>query len=174
MPMQQILLNSCARASTAAEARFRIDAPIAPSRATRIVALDEGAESVVRRVATQDWASARFFACRVPEAAAAGNGGVADVVLRSTVDGTESRLSEELDQADVAVMVATANDGAAAAAAIGDACTLRGIMTAGLVLADGLGTDTDAAVAALRPHARVIMVTHDERDVSEVLTALRA
>jgi hypothetical protein len=88
--------------------------------------------------------------------------------------------------ADVAVMVATSNDGAAAASAIGDACTMRGIMTAGLVLTtDGTdsrdgngqhanGRDASAAVTALRPHARVIMVTQDEHDVSEVLTALRA
>ncbi|MGH8968352.1 MAG: 3-methyl-2-oxobutanoate hydroxymethyltransferase [Actinomycetes bacterium] len=170
--MQQILLNSCARASTAAESRFRINAPIASSRATRVVALDEGAEPVVRRVAAQEWASARFFTCTSPAASAESNGGLGDVVLRSTADGEESRLSEQLTDADVAVMVATANDGAATASAIGDACTLRGIMTAGLVLADGY--DTNAAVAALRPHARVLIVTHDERDVSEVLTALRA
>lgn len=168
MTMRQILLNSCARAATAAEARFRIDVPIAPSRAARVVALDEGAEPVVRRVAGQHWASARFFTYRSLAPAA---DAVADLLLRST-DGAESWLSEQLDGADVAVMIATANDGAEAASAIGNACTLRGIMTAGLVLADG--HDTAAAVAALRPHARVLMVTHDEIDVSEVLTALRA
>jgi hypothetical protein len=170
MRARPILLNSCARAATAAEARFRIDAPIAPSRATRVVALDEGAARVVRRVAEQRWSGARFFTC-APPASREDEAGVADVILRST-DGSSSRLSEELTGADVAVMVATANDGAAVASAIGDACTLRGIMTAGLVLADG--HDTAAAVAALRPHARVLMVTHDEQDVSEVLTALRA
>jgi len=165
--MRPILLNSCARAATAKEARFRIDAPIAPARATRVVALDGAAESVVRRVAEQPWADARFFTAR------AGNGSadLADIVLVDT-DGAETRLSEVLTGADVAVMVATDNNGAAAASAIGDACTLRGIMTAGLVLAGG--HDTGAAVSALRPHARVIMVTQDEHDVSEVLTALRA
>ena len=168
MTMQPILLNSCARATTAAESRFRINAPIAPSRATRVVALDDGAESVVRRVAEEEWSGARFFTCT---SVSEGDGDVADLVLRST-DGTESRLSHELTGADVAVMVATDNDGARAASAIGDACTLRGIMTAGLVLADG--HDAGAAVSALRPHARVLMVTQDERDVSEVLTALRA
>lgn len=169
--MRPILLNSCARAATAAEARFRINAPIASSRATRVVALDEGAASVVRRVAEQHWAGARFFTCDAPALLNESNGGVADVVLRA-VDGSRSRLSEELDGADVAVMVATVNDGAKAASAIGDACTLRGIMTAGLVLGDG--REAGAAVSALRPHARVLMVTSDEHDVSEVLTALRA
>lgn len=169
--MQPILLNSCARAATAAEARYRIDAPIAPSRRTRVVALDQGAEPVVRRVAGQSWVGARFFTCASAAPAPGGNGQLADLVLRAT-DGTESRLSDELAGADVAVMVATADDAAEVAHAIGDACTLRGIITAGLVLADG--HDAQAAVAALRPHARVLLLTHDEADVVEVLTALRA
>ncbi|HEX5996800.1 MAG TPA: hypothetical protein VFY84_16795 [Jiangellales bacterium] len=166
-----ILLNSCARAATAAEARFRINAPIAPSRGARVIALDEGAEAVVRRVAEQQWSSARFFVCRPPGLLPTSNGDVADLVLRST-DGSESRLSTELAGADVAVMVATTDDGADAAGAIGDACTLRAIMTAGVVIRDG--HDAEATVSALRPHARVLMVTRDEHDVSEVLSALRA
>lgn len=174
MTMRPILSNSCARAATTTEARFRIDAPIAPARATRVVALDGAAESVVRRVAEQPWADARFFTSR-------GGNGSADLADITLVDtrGTPARLSDVLTGADVAVMVATDDAGAATAAAIGDACTLRGIMTAGLVLAGGhtpghsAGHDT-AAVSALRPHARVIMVTQDEHDVAEVLTALRA
>lgn len=165
-----ILLNSCARAATAAEARFRINAPIAPTRATRVVALDEGAVPVIRNVAGMAWQGARFFIAP-PPTTPNGDGGVADVALLS-LDGTQTWLSDELTGADVAVMVATANDGAAMASAIGDGCTLRGIMTAGIVLADG--RDTDAAVSALRPHARVLLVTRDENDVAEVLTALRA
>lgn len=185
--MRPILLNSCAKAATAKEARFRIDAPIAPARATRVVALDAAAAPVVRRVAALAWADARFFTTRPPRGTgtgqargtSTGNGHLADIVLVGT-DGTESLLSEVLTGADVAVMVATDAgadpDGASAALAIGDACTLRGIMTAGLVLAAGPGPagHAGAAVSALRPHARVIMVTYDEHDVSEVLTALRA
>jgi hypothetical protein len=135
------------------------------------MALDRGAEPVVRRAAAQPWHHARFFSFTSPRLAGDRGGEVADVMLRS-VDGSDSWLSEELDGADVAVMVATANDGAAMASAIGGACTLRGIMTAGLVLSGG--HDASAAVAALRPYARVLMVTNDENDVAEVLTALRA
>lgn len=170
MQMRPVLLNSCARAVTAAEARFRINRPIAPSRGTRVVALDAGAEAVVRRVADEPWANARFFACNSPSLLAEGNGHVADLVLVST-DGSESRLSEELVDTDAAVMVATTDDGAEAARAIGDACTLRGIMTAGVVIAD---RHTGVTVSALRPYARVLMVTRDEHDVSELLSALRA
>ncbi|WP_238014960.1 hypothetical protein KZZ52_33350 [Dactylosporangium sp. AC04546] len=169
--MRPILLNSCARAATAAEARFRLDAPIAPSRGTRVVALDEGAEAVVRRAAEQHRGGAHFLSCQSPAMPADGDlTGIADVVLVRD-DGSEARLSAELAGADAAVMVATTDEAAAAARAIGDACTLYGIMTAGLVLA---GQDTRVTVSALRPHARVLMVTHDEQDLTELLTALRA
>ncbi|MGN6088903.1 MAG: 3-methyl-2-oxobutanoate hydroxymethyltransferase [Actinomycetes bacterium] len=168
-----ILLNSCARAATAAEARFRITGAIPPSR-TRVVALDAEAEAVVRRTAELPWSNARFFVAdtrgtavpRQPD-----EGALNDVVLRS-LDGDTSRLSEELESTDVAVMVAAGNDGAATASAIGGACFLRGIMTAGLVLADS--NAATEAVSALRPYARVLLVTRDESDMTELLTALRA
>ncbi|HET8614273.1 MAG TPA: hypothetical protein VFL94_02025 [Actinomycetales bacterium] len=167
MQPKPILLNACARAATAAEARFRIQVPIAPSRATRVVALDGGAVDIVTRVATMPWASARFLVSTVPQHDA--DETVARVDLH-TVEGTPTDLADELDGVDVAIMVATSDAGADSAAVIGAACTVRGIMTAGLVL--GRGEDS-GAVAALRPHARFILVTDDEDDVPEVLTALR-
>jgi hypothetical protein len=69
-------------------------------------------------------------------------------------------------------MVATDTVDVAAVSAIGLACAQRGIMTAGLVISDGGATER--ATSALRPYARVIMVTRDEHDVTEILTALRA
>lgn len=165
-----ILLNSCARAATAAEARFRIDAPIEGRRGTRVVALDDGAATVVRRAAHQPWHAARFYTLRVGMSPHQRDG-EPEVGLRRT-DGTDARLLDELVDADVMVMVATADGAPAAAAAIGRACAGRGIMTAGLVLGDRLAVrDT---VAALRPHARVLLVTRDDQDVVEVLSALRA
>ena len=93
----------------------------------------------------------------------------ADLMLTS-VDGGQVRLSEELGDADFVMMVATANDGAAAASSIGVACALRGIMTAAVVL--GVGHTVDTAVSALRPYARVLLVSRDERDVAEVMSAV--
>lgn len=160
-----MLLSSCARASTAAEAAYRIDAPIAPARAARIVALDDGATAVARRAAEQPWASARFFVCDgVAEAH-----GSSDGLLLRDLDSSPTTLGEELDSADVVVMIATEDTGAPCASAIGRACFERGIMTAGLVLGDGY-----EAVAALRPHARVLLPSADETDVTDLLAALRA
>jgi len=145
-----ILANSCALAATAEEARFRITAEIG-SRAALILALDPPAAEVVDRVAERPWGAARFFH--------------ADSL-------SPEQLASEIDTSDVAIMVATADADGAAAEAIARACAERGIMTAGLVL--GEQVDVAAAVSALRPYARNLMVTNDEEDVAEVLRALRA
>jgi hypothetical protein len=158
--VEPTLLNRCAGAATAAEARFRIDRPI-PGRSTRVIGLDADAAEVVGRVAEQPWGSARFFT--VPEDR--------DDVLVAT-DGATSPLSEQLVDAELVVIVATTDDGARAAAAIARACAERGIMMAGLVL--GARLELGAAVSAMRPYAPVLMVSGDEDDVSEILMALRA
>lgn len=172
-----ILLNSCARAATAEEARFRLPILERSSwRSTRVIALDEAAAEVVRRIAAAPWRGARFFTAGEANTSA---GGI-DVELHGT-GGSASRLTAELDDADLVVLVATADvgdgDGAAAASAIGMACDLRGIMTAGLILDEartGAGGRGGGTASALRPHARVLLVTRDEQDVTEVLVALRA
>jgi hypothetical protein len=168
MTSTPILANSCARAATAAEARYRIDAPI-ESRAARVIALDGPAAEIVGAVAQHGWASARFFVC---ENVRAGRPDVPAEFLMREIDGAPTTLEAVLDGAHVAVMIATEDAGAGCAYAIGKACWERGIMTAGLVLGDGL--DTEDAVAALRPHARVLLPSADETDVLELLTALRA
>jgi hypothetical protein len=178
MSARPTLLNSCASAATAAEARYRIDAAPQTARATRVVALDAGAAAILRPLPEQPWQGARFL--RYPGAAGPADTGseLADLVLR-TPEGTAVRLSAELADADFVMMIATTDDGAPAAAAIGNACTLRGIMTAGLVLDERAGggdvsTAAPAAVTALRPHARVLLVSRDQRDASGLLTALGA
>ena len=168
MAVDTSLLSSCARAASAQESRYRIDKPIAPSRAGRIIALDEKAAEVVARAAQLEWANARFYVCE-------GTGADADTVLLRGIDGGPATLADELARASVVVMVATSDSGADCAYALGKACWERGIQTAGLVLGDGThqGTAAAAAVAALRPHARVLLPDADELDVVDILTALR-
>ena len=147
-PIRPILANSCALAATAEEARFRIDRAIG-GRAALIIALDEDAAEVVDRVAERPWGGARFF--RSPD---------------------DPRLAEQIREADVAIMVGTADADGDSASTIARACAERGIMTAGLILGERL--DVSEAVSALRPYARNLMITDDEDDVAAVLTALRA
>jgi hypothetical protein len=170
MTARPILGSSCARATTAAEMRYRIDRPIRGRRGARIVGLDTGADAIVERISHEQWGHARFFtlAATVGDV---GDRGSESVTLRDTDGGTSSLLAE-LEDADVVIMVATTESDAAAATIIGAACTVRGIMTAGLVI--GERGSVGGTVAAVRPHARVLMVSGDERDVIDVLTALRA
>jgi hypothetical protein len=161
--------SSCARAATAAESRYRIDRPIRPARAARIIALDTPAAEIARGAAQVEWASARFLVCE-----GVGGGAVGELLLRG-IDGEPAVLDEVLGGADVVVMLATGDSGAGCAYAVGKACWERGIMTAGLVLGDGSeAEEADEAVAALRPHARVLLPTADESDLTELLSALRA
>jgi hypothetical protein len=141
-------ISSCARAATAEEARYRIDRPIA-GRSARIIALDAAAADVVLRLAELPWGASSFY----PDA--------------STFD-----IQSDLADADVAIMIATAEADGETAGSIARACAERGIMTAGLVLGDQ--ADVSDAISALRPYARNLMITEDEDDVAAVLTALRA
>lgn len=164
MERRPTLLHSCARAATAAEARFRVDYPNSTKRASRVIALDQDAAAVVDRMAERDWHGARFLTYLGP--------GASDDALLRAHDGSETRLSRELTGADLSVMVATSDAGADAASAIGDASFERNIMTAGLIVGDG--EHVDDAVSALRPYASVLVVGVNEDYVAEMLHALRA
>jgi hypothetical protein len=168
MSSRPTLLGSCASAATAAEARFRINGPAPKPRATRVVALDDEAHEVVRPFIDEPWRGVRFLRYRPTGA----EHDLLDDLVLSTEDGDSAPLSEELADADFMLMVATTGDGAAAASAIGTACSVRGIMTAALIL--GTSGSADAAVTALRPYARVLLVSRDGADVAEMLSAVGA
>jgi hypothetical protein len=170
MTARPILGSSCARATTAAEMRYRIDRPIRGRQGARIVGLDQGADAIVDRISREQWGHARFLSLAQP-VGDVGDGGSESVTLRDA-DGVVTSLLTELEEADVVIMVATTESDAAAATIIGAACTVRGIMTAGLVIGERVLVGT--TVAAVRPHARVLMVSADERDIIDLLTALRA
>ena len=162
-PHQPTLLASCALATTAAEARYRITAPAFTRRSSRVIALDEESRGIVRDMGSRSWGGGHFlvFESAVPD----------DALLRHAGTGGTALLSEELDGADTVVMVASAGASAEAASIIGDAAAARGIMSAGLVLPDGAAVNE--VVAALRPNAMVLVILRDVADVPEVLSALR-
>lgn len=165
--MRPILLNSCALAATTAEAKFRIDAPITPSRGARVIALDARAAEVLSAIVGQQNGNTRFYRTAGPERLHA----IAADPAGAHGEPPLYALDPELDGIDLAVMVATTPDGAQEAAAIGSACHRRQVMTAGVALA----TEEDlATLAILRPYARVLLVSNDGDDVPALLTALRA
>jgi hypothetical protein len=154
------LVSSCARAATAEEAAFRIDYPLASARNTRVVALDAAAEEVVRATAAEEWGQARFYSVADP-----GH----ELI---SLSGETVPLAGELEGSNTLVMVSTAGENAEAAATIGAACKVRGIMTAGLVLTPG--RLTSEALLVLRPYARILLVPAEPDDLIELLRAIRA
>jgi hypothetical protein len=155
-----VLVSSCARAVTAEETAFRIDYPLSAARNTRVVALDRDAERIVHAAAARQWGQARFYSTSDP----------GDELV--TPDGELLPLAAELEGSNTLVMVSTDGINAGAAAAIGAACTARGIMTAGLVVTPG--RLTSEALHMLRPYARMLLVPAEEDDLVELLRAIRA
>jgi hypothetical protein len=164
---QPTLLGSCALATTAAEARYRISGPEFARRSSRVIALDRESRGIVREMEGRSWSGGHFlvFESAVPD----------DALLRHAGTGRTALLSEELDGADTVVMVASAGANAEAASIIGDAAAARGIMSAGLVLPGNAPGEapSDGVVAALRPNAMVLVVLREPDDLPEVLSALR-
>ncbi|GAA3353056.1 hypothetical protein GCM10017744_004690 [Streptomyces antimycoticus] len=101
--------SESARAASAAEARHRIDVPIAPARAARVVALDDRAAQVAARLAAHPWAHAEFL-----RADAVGE-------LRE-LGGGPLPLTAALIGADVVVVLATEDGGRDTAERIGRHC----------------------------------------------------
>lgn len=170
MTMQPTRLNGCAAAATAAEARFRIDRVVDLVRSTRVIALDDAAATIVREVAKRSWSDAHFLTLE-PGSQHVSETTVVDAPLIDESRGP-TRLSHELEGADWVVMVATTGDTPEVARTIGEAAALRNVMTAGVVF--GEQAEVRGAVAALRPFARVLLISRDAEDVAEILTALRA
>ena len=82
----------------------------------------------------------------------------ADLLL-SHPDGSAAALIEELEGADMVVLLATEGSGEGAAEVIARECFDRRIMCAGLALAQGRGDrDVSAVVNAMRRFARVLVV----------------
>ncbi|MHA6344390.1 hypothetical protein [Roseivivax sp. CAU 1761] len=166
------MLHACARAATAEEARFRIQHPNSRTRSSRIFALDPAAAEAMYGVTEAPWNDAHFLTLGAtavdPETRAA------DLPL-SHPDGSAAALIEELEGADMVVLLATEGSGEGAAEVIARECFERRIMCAGLALAQGRGDrDVSAVVNAMRRFARVLVVAQDDDFIPAMLTALRA
>ena len=141
--------------TSAAEARFRIDRPNSRPRAITVIALDQPSERVVMDLAGGQWNRAVFFALRAL---------------------TKVQLDDQIDSADLVLVVATAGEDARDAALIGEACSARRVQTTGLILGGIESADEalSATLAELRPWMLMLVIASSAEYVEDMLRALRA
>ena len=165
--------SESARASSAAEARFRIDDANSRQRAVKVVALDARSEAVVRRLAAAEWGGTGFVTAAAFAAAPGAGMRLAMIGERSDLGGRSNPVAAR-DGADLVALVATAGEELASARVIGEAC--RGATTIAFVLT-GPSTAREAlsrTLARLRPWTLMLTVAEGEDCIADVLRALRA
>ena len=150
--------------NSSAEARFRIQDPNSKPRVIKVIALDKESESLVGRVASRPWQNATFLsAAGFPDAA-------------RDFSGKPKDLTNEVNTADLIVMVASPGGEAHAASVIGEACSVKRVMTTALVV--GANRDSEEAVSKtlsqLRPWSIMLVVADPDDYIEGMLTALRA
>ena len=167
------MASESARATSAAEARFRIDHPNSAPRAVKVIALDPASERVVKEIARAAWSRAGFLTAasfNAPRRDESFSGWLSDLAGRAT------DLVGEIAAADLVVVVAAAGENAQAASVIAEAASLKGVMTTALIV--GSAGKPDAALARtlteLRPYAAMIVIASEDEYIADMLAALRA
>jgi hypothetical protein len=150
--------------NSAAEARFRIQEASSYFPTVKVIALDTPSERIIRRVAMGTWEHTTFLTAAT----------LSDEL--SDLAGRPRNLTDEVDAADLVVMVATPGGRAHGAPIIGEACSLRRVMTTGLVVG---GTSAPEAALSktllqLRPWSLMVVIADPEDYIDNMLVALRA
>ena len=168
--------SESARMASAAEARFRIDAPNSKPRAVKIIALDRQSDRVVKRLAEGKWNQASFFTASAFAGAPKAGESFSMTGWLSDLAGRTTDLLNEVDTADLVVMVATAGENASAAAIIGEACSLKRVNTTGLIIGGSNASDEalSKTLAQLRPWSLMLVIASADDYIEDMLAALRA
>jgi hypothetical protein len=169
------MLSESAKMASAAEARFRISAPNSKAKRVKVIALDRRSEAIVKALAGKTWNGATFFtASAFAGAPPAGNFSMQGWL--SDLAGRTKNLIDEIDSADLVVMVATAGENAQAAALIGEACSLKRITTTGLILGGASATDEmlSKTLSQMRPWSLMLVIASAVDYIEDMLVALRA
>jgi hypothetical protein len=172
--------SESARMSSTAEAKFRIDRPNSQPRAVKVIALDAQSERIVKELAQAPWQRASFLTASAfsgaprrgePFSEPFSLGGWLNDLAGRTKD-----LVDEVNTADLVVMVATAGENVAAAAIIGEACSVKHVMTTALILGGAASSDETISkmLAQLRPHVMMLVISSADEYIKDMLTALRA
>jgi hypothetical protein len=172
------MLSESARMSSAAEARFRVQAPNSLPRAIKVIALDAAGEEVVRRLAAGDWKHATFLTApsRDEAGATASSPHDARQDVLTDVAGRTSTVADEVATADLVVFVAGPGGHAQTASWIGEACSRRRVTTTGLVVGASSASEQAMAqtLAQLRPWSLMLVIASSDDYIDDMMTALRA
>jgi hypothetical protein len=120
------------------------------------------------------WNGATFFTASAfggaPKAGESFSGWLSDIA------GRTKNLIEEVNSADLVVMVAAAGETAQAASIIGEACSVKRVMTTALVLSSPSVSDEalSKTLSHLRPWSLMLVIASAEEYIADMLTALRA
>ena len=146
------MLSESARMSSAAEARFRIQAPPPTARAVMVIPLDSGSERLVATLSARTWNGVTFLSASA----------AADVLT-------------DVAAADLVVMVASAGADASAAATIGEACSHRRIPTATCVIRSASASETalSSTLGQVRPWSLMVVIASDHDYVEDLLRSFR-
>jgi len=157
--------SESARASSAAEAAFRIPHPNARRRRLALVALDPAAADAAARLAAQGF----------PDALTIG-GESRDAAWLDALLAPARELPALLADADHLCLLATAGADPAMAATVAEAASARGIPVSALLIAPDNADEAalSRALARLRPVAKMLVLVREDADVAAILSALRA
>ena len=155
--------SESARMTTAAEARFRVQAPNSWPRSVKAIALDAAGSAVVEGLAGMGWQHAAFFTARLPD-------GLRDLTGRGRA------IDDEVGTADLVVLLAGPGGHAHAASIVGQACSQRRVMTTGFLVGAAVASERDIAttLAQLRPWSLMVVIANDDDYLVDMMTALRA
>ena len=171
------MISESARMSSMAEARFRVQAPNSVPRSTKVIALDAAGDTVVRRLADAGRQHTAFFTV-----AAAGKADAADHTQSASpstladLAGRRTALADEIDGADLVVLVAGPGGGAHAASLIGEACSQQRVTTTGFIVGAASASQSalSKTLAQLRPWSLMVVIASNDEYIDDMLTALRA
>jgi hypothetical protein len=141
-----------AKMSSAAEARFRVEAQPPTTRTITVASLDPASDPLVGRLSARGWDAVTFFRA-------------ADVL----------RDVQAVAAADTAVMLAVTGADAHAAALVGQACSDRRVPTATFVLRTPESTEEalSQTLGQVRPWSLMVVVAGDEGYVEDILRSFR-
>ena len=170
--------SESARLTTRNESRFRVDYPNSIARSVKVIALDETGRRLVDKIALLPWARATFFTSLSQEQSPVSLRAESNAVRAwlNDIAGQTKSLIEEIETADVVVMIAGAGSTADAAPLIGEACQLRHVTAVGLVLQDEETTDEtiERTLRKMRQFVTMLVVASGDEYAEAMLTALRA